>query len=211
MTGLLCCEAVRDGSDYVSAFLSIVAIGFSLFTFWWVRLRRGKLEVAVPRMLGVRWRRDYMRLSLPLTFHNDGGRQIVVDDMRVKLNSEPSFPLIGLAATCGKVDSNHLRSGDNREGLCQFPVPAGESVQRICDFERQSLPDLPPRVKEYAVAVHGRMNGSTDWVMLCNFALTVPDGFVHGTDATASAITDAILDTSAEWESPEVRKQHWWN
>ncbi|HAX24826.1 MAG TPA: hypothetical protein DCX80_07280 [Chloroflexi bacterium] len=118
--------------------ISVLALLFSVSSFWWMYWRRGNLHVGPPRSYGAYASADrQMVLYLPLVFYNDGPIPIMIQNLRLTfINEAPDRPL-GFVATIHK-----LISSDDRRLAVQFPVRGREALSLICEFQRRPAPFL---------------------------------------------------------------------
>jgi hypothetical protein len=66
-----------------SAFIPIAALVFTVLSFWWIYLRRGRLRSSAPdRYAGILTDRRVL-IRFPVVMFNSGAASIVVDDLRL--------------------------------------------------------------------------------------------------------------------------------
>lgn len=68
-----------------SVFVSILALGFTVGSFYWIQVRRGRLRSYKPRTYAGFYGQQ-MHLVLPLVLHNTGPAPIVATDFRLILD-----------------------------------------------------------------------------------------------------------------------------
>lgn len=66
--------------NLVAVLVAVLALVFTIASFWWLHARRGSLEVAPPRSYAFH---EMVRLRLPLTFFNTGAVALIVSDLRL--------------------------------------------------------------------------------------------------------------------------------
>lgn len=69
--------------------IALLALGFTIGSFWWLHARAGSLEAARPRTYAFT---SKVRLRLPLAFFNTGAKSLIVNDLRIVLDDEPERP-----------------------------------------------------------------------------------------------------------------------
>lgn len=74
------------GSIVIADLLPFVALAFTLASFWWIWLRRGRLRVSAPLVCASATGAQQVRIRFPLVFHNTGAVPIVVDNLRLNLD-----------------------------------------------------------------------------------------------------------------------------
>lgn len=75
--------------------LSIFALVFTIYSFWWMNWRRGKLIVGIPRSYAAFGSKDErIILEFPFDFINTGPLPIIIRNLRLLiLNEESQAPL----------------------------------------------------------------------------------------------------------------------
>ena len=69
--------------------VALLALVFTVGSFWWLHARRGTLEVAQPHAYAFT---SKVRLRLPLAFHNTGATALVVANLRLRIDNDPDRP-----------------------------------------------------------------------------------------------------------------------
>jgi hypothetical protein len=64
----------------VAIVVSLLALAFTIGSFWWLHARRGSLQAARPRSYAFAKK---VRLRLPLALFNTGARALIVEDLRI--------------------------------------------------------------------------------------------------------------------------------
>lgn len=67
--------------------IAVFALVFTVASFWWLHARKGKLEVARPHAYAFA---SKVRLRLPLAFYNTGAKALIVANLRVQVEDDPS-------------------------------------------------------------------------------------------------------------------------
>jgi hypothetical protein len=110
---------------------ALLALLFSVGSFWWMHWRRGKLRVSAPRSYAVVGQKDRLYILAPFVFYNDGAAPIIVETLRRIIDNQVDRPLT-FQATLTK-----LGTSEGRGFAFQFPVPGRQAVSLICEFQRQ--------------------------------------------------------------------------
>lgn len=71
----------------MAIFVSILALVFTITSFWWLNVRRGSLRAGVPAFFAFAGTPQRLRVRLPLVIHNTGAASIIVDDLRLVVDS----------------------------------------------------------------------------------------------------------------------------
>ncbi len=70
--------------DYAALTISILALLFTVFSFWWMSWRTGKLHVWSPPTYAAYGSQDGPTvLEFPLVFFNDGPTPLIVNNLRL--------------------------------------------------------------------------------------------------------------------------------
>jgi hypothetical protein len=145
--------------------ISILALLFTVFSFWWMNWRKGNLFVATPRSYAAIGAMDgKMVLEFPFVFFNDGPIPIIVQNLQIVfLDEKASRPLAFMATVkqLGKHD-------ESRSLATQFPVRGREALLIICEFQR--VPGgLLFEEKSYKLELQGKLDRNKKWKRICVF------------------------------------------
>lgn len=69
--------------DITTLVIAVLALLFTVGSFWWLSARAGRLTLATPRTYAYAGPAGTLRLRFPLTFYNTGARDLIVEDLRV--------------------------------------------------------------------------------------------------------------------------------
>jgi hypothetical protein len=134
MLGYLAILALTFLSKNPALLLSILALVFTIFSFWWMNWRRGKIIVGIPRSFAATsgGKQGLVMVQLPLVFYNDGAATRIIQNLRLTLeqNGEKSS-ILHFNNTLGNLASN-----DNRQWARQFAVEGRKSHSSIYVFQR---------------------------------------------------------------------------
>jgi hypothetical protein len=155
--------------DIAAVLISILALSFTLFSFWWLYARKGNLHVSEPRTyaaFGSAGR--VMVVEIPLTFFNDGPTPIVVENIRLVFPTIDGIPL-RFNATVEKIGTD-----EGRAYATQFAVPGREVKQLICEFQREM--GFTFIILKYPLILEAQLDDNKEWVKLLSFSLNVGEG-----------------------------------
>ncbi|WP_422734059.1 hypothetical protein ACN26Y_00345 [Micromonospora sp. WMMD558] len=146
-----------------SMLIALSALAFTIASFWWMNVRRGRLSASAPHSFAASVAPDQVLLNLPLVFHNDGAAPIVVQNLRLRLErpaghqtrrigaspEQPSpdvFEVVDpLPVTMwwrGTRQEVQPRDG-NRPLPAAFPVAGRIAVLMFIEFGLRRVPDSP--------------------------------------------------------------------
>jgi hypothetical protein len=119
--------------DLISPTISILALLFTIGTFWWNNWRRGSLQSDAPRIFAASHQGGILRVTLPLVLSNSGARTLVVTGLCVRLRlvdaQDRELPCIG---TYDDIDPNTAK----RSFVTNVVIPGRDS--RVGHFEFRS-------------------------------------------------------------------------
>jgi hypothetical protein len=164
-------QSQTSRANYPALIISSLALLFTIFSFWWMNWRRGKLIVVEPRSYAARGSQsESLIITIPIVFYNNGAAAIVVQNLRLLLLDEghDTTPLF-FNATIDK-----LLSDEGRAFATQFPVRGREAVKLICEFQR-SPGSLLFEARRYPIELQAMLNDKKVWKKLCSFHLRVTE------------------------------------
>ena len=109
--------------------VAVLALLFTVASFWWLYARRGSLEVGQPGAYAFAGR---VRLRFPLALYNNGATALVVTDLRAAPVAAPACPPYRWLATI-----SHLRPDEDneRDFPTPFSVPGRGTREVVAEFE----------------------------------------------------------------------------
>lgn len=154
----------------VALLISTLALLFTVFSFWWMNWRKGKLHVGRPRSCAaVGATSGKMTVEVPLIFFNDGALPIVIQDLRLSFVKGQLGPLLRFVAT-----SKTLGTFDERSFATQLAVNGREAIHKNCEFTREPG-QLDFQVGTYDFKVEAQLDSKDSWEQLCVFTLNVEE------------------------------------
>lgn len=155
--------------NYTALLISVLALSFTVISFWWMNWRKGNLNVGVPRAYAARGsRQDALVVELPFVFFNDGPTPIIVQNLRLVLADEQPAPnALTFMATVEK-----LGTDEGRAFATQFPVRGREALRLVCEFQRRPG-NLAFERGIYNFELQAILNNFNTWETLCSFPINV--------------------------------------
>jgi hypothetical protein len=156
--------------NYAALTVSVLALLFTVFSFWWMNWRKGKLRVGSPRSYAAHGA-DQKRMVIepPFVFFNDGPIPIVVDNLRLIFSNKANDRPLDFVATVEKIGTD-----EGRTFATQFPVRGRESTLLICEFQRRPGGMLF-EAGSYPMQLQAKLDGSEKWKSICDFHLNVSE------------------------------------
>jgi hypothetical protein len=156
-------------SAYAALIIAILALFFTIFRFWWMNWRRGRLIIRKPRSYAaVGSEKNVLIIEVPLVFFNNGAIPILVQNLRLSILEESPNPKpLTFVATVEK-----LGTSEGRAFASQFPVRARESLLLICEFQRRPGNFLF-EAKRYQIELQALIDEEDTWKTLTFFELNI--------------------------------------
>lgn len=156
--------------NYAALVISILALLFTVFSFWWMNWRTGKLHIGSPRTYAAFGSQEgRMVLEFPFVFFNDGPMPIFVQNLRLLFLQETQPRPLSFIATVKK-----LGKDEDRAFATQFPVHGREAILLICEFQREPG-GMTFEARNYPMELQAKLSNSKKWKQICRFSLNVPE------------------------------------
>lgn len=159
--------------DISAILVSVFALLFTTFSFWWMNWRRGKLILSDIRTFAACSSDNSLKIQLPIVFFNPGAMPILINNLRL------SFPERGGEHTALFFNSTvkKLASDEDSSMATPFPIHGGEALLKICNFNRARA-GFDFEVGEYKLCIEGRLDQNSDWEILKTFILKIRESQV---------------------------------
>ena len=147
--------------------ISIAALTFTLYSFWWQNWRSGQIVVGAPRLYAAYVDKEKLIIEIPLVIYNSGPKPFLIENLQLELEgvSEPLY----FVATVAK-----LGTDEDRAFATQFPLHGNKAQNLICEFQRYPK-GFTFEAKEYKVKLNALVNEKRDWKCLKMFTLCVSE------------------------------------
>jgi len=150
--------------------ISISALIFTIFSFWWMNWRKGKLQIGTPRSYAAFGSLEgRMVLEFPFVFFNDGPLPIIVQNLRLIFSQEIEKHPLNFIATVKK-----LGKDEERTFATQFPVRGREALLLICEFQREPG-GMVFESQLYPMELQAKLGNNKKWKKICSFNLKVTE------------------------------------
>lgn len=170
--------------------VAILALLFTVTSFWWIQARRGRLQTFPPLSYAGAFTEQDVIVSLPLVLHNTGPAPIVVLDFRLRIDKteqqfastegggqHPERALLPFYLSWRGVQMQLEPAGElrgerhgERHMPSPFPVEGRRAVERFIEFGRKR-PALVPVNGPYMATVEVKLAHRPSWHPLLSFAL----------------------------------------
>lgn len=176
-----------------SIVISILALLFTVSSFWWIQVRRGNIVCAIPRTYASDFGNDRVIVVLPLVLHNTGPAPIVIEDFRLWL-TKPDWET-PLLYRWQAVQPGIIPAPPNggRVFPSPYPVEGRRAVERFIEFGCKTS-GFAPTDGPYEAKVEIKMSHKDDWLGLATFDLN--------TQLSRETRGFIVRPNDPEWEEP---------
>jgi hypothetical protein len=141
---------------YAALAVSLLALAFTIGSFWWLHARPGSLTATRPRSYAFA---DKVRLRLPLAFFNTGAKALIVSDLRLVIEDEPARTPLGWITTRSKL---RPESDDGFAFATPFSVEGRGTKEVIAEFG-DDLSWAPGPGSRHRVRLQAQIHPSEEW------------------------------------------------
>jgi hypothetical protein len=145
--------------------LPVIALLFTMASFWWIWLRPGRLHSFAPQTFASVEHQGGVLVRFPLVLHNTGATPVVVEHLRLVINDRP-------------VDWTSIRrsvrplEGDLLDNAAPFAVPGRSARELHAEFRDEAGGWLPEPGCGYPVTLEWLTKGK--WRRLVAFTWWAP-------------------------------------
>lgn len=149
-----------------SGFVPLVALAFTMASFWWIYLRRGRLTATESRTYSFALRGPDLFIRFPLAIFNTGAAAIVVEDLRLVAGGH-NLEWTTLRRTLRPLEDDFL------DYAAPFAIGGRQVGQVFAEFGGKDVPWRPEPGGQYPLRIERRVSGR--WKPLLSFAWTAPE------------------------------------
>ncbi|WP_432831173.1 hypothetical protein [Dactylosporangium sp. CA-092794] len=167
-------NASTGSSVTPAVIVSFLALLFTIASFWWIQVRRGRLRAYPPLSYAGAFGGSKLLLNLPLVLYNTGPAPIVILDFRLRIvgiaaREDTALPLL-VSWYSIQPRLEPAASGGGRALPSPIALNGRQAVERFIEFGRTNAPtDLAGG--PYDVTVEVRLAHKRTWRPLVSFAL----------------------------------------
>lgn len=154
---------------YAAVTISLLALAFTIGSFWWLHAREGALTATRPRAYAFAAVPDKVRLRLPLAFFNSGAKALIVSDLRVAFADADRDPLAWIT-TRSKL---RPEKDDGFAFATPFAVQGRGTREIIAEFG-SALPWSPPPDSRHVLRLQAQLHPAEHWVEVATFEWWAP-------------------------------------
>ena len=157
-------------SNQTAFLISSIALLFTIFSFWWMNWRQGRLKISNIRTYAAISKENKIIVELPLIFFNSGAIPILVENLRLNLIGPDNerYCLVYVATV------NKLGTDENRAFATPFAVHGGKAIEMICEFQCKSN-NFGFYEGSFELELEALLGHKTGWNRLRNFTLQISE------------------------------------
>jgi len=148
--------------------ISLLALGFTIASFWWLHARQGSLEAARPQAYA--FASNKVRLRLPLAFYNTGAKSLIVGDLRVVLDEEPTHSPFEWITTRAQLLPE---PGDGFAFATPFAVEGRSAKEVVVEFGDE-IQWSPSPASKHRLRLQALIHPAEDWEDVVTFDWWAP-------------------------------------
>ena len=198
--------ATSSAANWTPAiFVAGCALLFTVASFWWLNVRRGRLKSFEPHSFAAYIDVNRFRIRFPFVFHNTGAVPIVVQNLRLKFLDESSAPSQPWVAT-----RSHIKpeSDDGHAFPAVFSVPGRTAVQSFQEFGAPSLGFILG-AKDYRVRLEAKLGHKKKWCRIIDFTVRAwriehPENFITYENTPGSVPDNAQRERQIRLEDTQA-------
>jgi hypothetical protein len=165
-------DGAFDWQSLVGPAIAILALLFTIGSFWWLQARQGRLRSYHPHTFGFYRQPNKVRLRFPLVLYNTGPKPIVVQDMRLSFPNQSGVTPIEWRTSRSQLmpDTN-----DGAQLPAVFSVSGRQAQQHFIEFgidANDPLPGVDLSAHQYLVKVEVLLGHKKQWKHLVSFPLS---------------------------------------
>lgn len=151
--------------SYAALAISVMALLFTVLSFWWLHARPGRLQTYEPTTWAAYVGRNRSAIRLPLVLHNTGAATLVVIGLRLRFVE--GGELMAWEWTRTRVDP---KGDDLQDVTAPFSVPGGETRELVAEFVG-CFPGTVPEQRAHPVVIEALSSRGSRWSEILSFDL----------------------------------------
>ena len=120
---------MMDCMSYAAVAISVMALWFTVVSFWWLHARPGEAADLQPTTWAAYVNRERSAIRLPLVLHNTGAATLVVTALRLRFVE--GGELMAWEWTRTRVDP---KADDIEDVTAPFSIPGREARELVAEF-----------------------------------------------------------------------------
>jgi hypothetical protein len=153
-----------DFADLATIAIAVLALLFTVGSFWWLNARRGSLTAVVPPVYAFA---KGFRLRFPVAIFNDGAVPLLIGDLRIAISGAGTYEWQTTRT------SLMLKEDDGHEFAVPFSVKDRDTTTIIVEFGGD-YDWLPKAGARHDIRLEGLIDGEPSWTELVTFTWWAP-------------------------------------
>lgn len=159
-------------TGYVPVAIVMLALVFTVVSFWWLYARKGSITATTPRAYAFGGTGALLRLRLPFAFVNDGARALVVSDLRIVGKGESGRPELRWVTTRDRL---RPEKDDGFAYATPFSIAGRSSKEAVVEFEPSvGLNWSPAHGVALPLELQAQIHPDSAWIRLVTFDWWAP-------------------------------------
>jgi len=155
--------------------ISVCALAFTIYSFWWMNWRKGRLKVSNIKHIGIFNSSNKFYIELPMIFFNTGALPVIIESLRlVFLDNNKSEHYLHFNAT-----RTGLGVDEGREFATPFSINKGDSLKKYCEFQKNPS-EVVITPGTYKIRLEGMLYSKKDWTILRYFEINISPQKLEG-------------------------------
>lgn len=148
-----------DGPEIAAIAIAVLALLFTVGSFWWLNARRGSLTAVVPPVYAFV---GGFRLRFPVAVFNDGAVPLLIIDLRIAISGAGTYEWLTTRT------SLKPKGDDGHEFAVPFSVTGRGTGTVIAEFGGD-YDWLPQAGASHEIHLEALIDGEADWIELVTF------------------------------------------
>ncbi len=169
----------------VSILIAVLALLFTVASFWWLNARSGRLLGSIPTTFAMFFDNSTARFRIPVILYNTGAKTTVVESLRLAIIGSGNEPLEWVTT------GTRLRpiEGEKDDFATPFAIEGRRVIRIFPDFKETPPSWRPQPGSTHQMAIQAYTLGKRQWRTVVEFPLAVPrenlDRFIVHRNAAA--------------------------
>ena len=151
-----------------TSLIPVLALFFTIGSFWYIYRRRGKLRVYSPHSFALYFApRDGLAIRVPLVFEATGAKTFVVQNLRLSFIDYPEIEPLLWSSTKDRVQPE---SGEKNDVPAVFAIAGNTAIREFVEFQGK-FPAFDQHRRDYSVRIEGYIGNKNEWIEILTFTL----------------------------------------
>lgn len=153
--------SLNAATSVIALVLSLCAVAFTIFSFWWLNARQGKLLVVGSQYAFGQFKSGKLAIQLPLVLQNTGPKAIVISAFTLRFLDTPTENIVWAGFS---TDPLHGKFSFKKP----IPLKGFDAIETILYFQREDAENL---FKSRSAQIQAIWSGKNSWRVLASFTM----------------------------------------